>query len=381
MPEIISQLPAMDTLPSLFLTLTALSGEFPAAMVNRLPGADTYIEFAIKRLKRDKLIRAFYRDGVRGFRLTLNAKRLLLASHPSWFQSSLSGNAETNLLKGEITRRLRLHRMAEILLIMHNAGAVIFPWEKPPLFNSARSDIGYFIQQPTYYSSREIKELGPQSSKIRGSRATGILLTDGGIFVVYNTAATEMKWEYKVEMRLKALLQIELCQVRLAEQYRGTTQAAIVFGSSMTQMERLMGIGSKATRSFFVLDGNFEHFYFLTNDRYGEVLLQLLCSPERRATLDSILMENLSEQRQDWPIENDGFDENGEPVLFGYICDMPRIKRFDTALALHNQAGTLICFDFQEAVLRKICGEQVSLQCIDFNAYEGSVFNLTQETD
>lgn len=365
----------MDTLPGLLLSLIALSGEFPVSFVCRLPGASTYNGAVVKRLKHDGLIRAYYRDGLRGLRLTAAAKRMLLTDYPGWFQTVLTGNAETNLLKSEITRRLRLHRMAEVLTLMYNAGVLTFPWEKPILFQSARKQTGLSISQSAYYSSREVKDIGPQSNKIRGSRATGILLTDGGVFVVYNTAASEMKWEYKAEMRLKALLQMELQTLRSF----GTVPNAIVFGANMAQMEWLMGNGT--TRSYFVLDGNFEHFYFLTSDRYGEVLLQLLCMPSQQAALDSILLENLSAQRPDWPIVNDGFDENGTPVLFGYTCDIPRIKRFDTALALHDQTGTLICFDFQEDTFRQICGERVSLQCIDFNAFEGSVFYRTQETD
>ena len=381
MPEIVRQLPALDTLPGLLIIMIALSGEFPATMVSRLPGADTYKEFAVKRLKRDKLIRSFYRDGLRGLRLTSTAKKLLLTAYPIWFQPTLTGNTETNYLKSEITRRLRLHRMAEMLLVMNNTGISTFPWEKPAIFQTTSLPPDAFHGQPAYYSSREVKEIGPQSTKIRGSRATGILLTDGGIFVVYNTAATEMKWEYKAEMRLKALLQIELCQQRLPDRFRNAQQDAIVFGSSMRQMEWLMGIGSKATRSFFVLDGNFEHFYFLTNDRYGEVLLQLLCEPELKAMLDEILMENLSESRAGWPIVNDGFDESEAPVLFGYTCDMPRIKHFDTALSLHGQTGTVICFDYQEETLRNICGPRVSLQCISFAAFERSVLHLSEESD
>ena len=53
-----------------------------------------------------------------------------------------------------------------------------------------------------------------------------------------------------------------------------------------------------------MLDGNFEHFYYLTNDHHGEVLLQLLCEPELKASLDEILMENLSESRAGWPDGN-----------------------------------------------------------------------------
>lgn len=373
--------PSANTLPDLLLTLIALSGEVPAAIIHRLPGADSYGESVVKRLKRDKLLRTFYRDSLRGLRLTAAAKKMLLTHHPDRFQSALTGNTETNVLKCEITRRLRLHRMAEVLLTMHNAGLSAFPWEKPAVFQPTPPLPDTHIGKPAYYSSREIKEIGPQGAKIRNSRAIGVLLTDGGIFIVYNTAATQMRWEYKAELRLKALLQTELCQYRLPGQFMNAEQSAIVFGEGMEQMPGLMGLGEAGARGYFVLDGNFEHFHYLTNDHYGEVILQLLCDTALKAVLDEILSENLSARRPGWSVENDAFDETDAPVLFAYTCDMPRIKRFDTALALHELTGTLICFDFQEEVLRQICGERVTLQSIDFEAFEGSVLNFTEESD
>ena len=55
-----------------------------------------------------------------------------------------------------------------------------------------------------------------------------------------------------------------------------------------------------------------------------------------------------------------------DPVLFGYTCDMPRIRRFDTALELHEKVGTLFCFDFQEDAIRWVCGQRVNIQGLDF---------------
>lgn len=373
-------LPTVDSLPGVLLTLTALSGEFPASQTNRLPYSNSYIEKAIKQLKKDKFLRTYYRDGLRGFRLTAPAKRLLLDSHPDRFLSLLSGETVTNAPKYSVPHRLRLHRMAEVLVTMYNTGILALPWERRNIFQSTPPP-GYSIDQPTYFTSREVKEIGAQAAKIRGSRATGILLTDCGIFVIYNTAASEMNWEYKAEMRLKAFLQIELCQTRLSAQLWNANQCAIVFGTGTEQMETLMGAGNLLTRNYFVLDGNFEHFYYLTNDHHGEVILQLLCYARLADALNEILMENLSTNRPGWPVENDAFDEGERPVLFGYTCDMPRIKRFDTALSLRQEAGTLICFDFQEQSLRRICGQQVTLQCIDFDAFERMVFHNPEAND
>ena len=59
------------------------------------------------------------------------------------------------------------------------------------------------------------------------------------------------------------------------------------------------------------------------------------------------------------------------PVLFGYTCDMPRIRRFNIGLRANRLRGILYCFKFQEEVLRQICGPNVEIQCMDFGAVEG----------
>lgn len=333
MPRKSRQLPAQNTLPYLLLTLTALCGEYPIRQISHLPGGSAYLESVVTALRRDGLLRTFSKDGLRGLRLTSSAKRLLLADAPEWFSAYLTGSSEPNKLKSEIPRRLRLHRMAEILTIMHNADIPAFPWEKAPFSAASQS-----AAIPAYYTSREVKEIGPQGAKIKSSRATGILLTDGGIFLTYNTAKAQMKWEYKAELRFKALLQTE--GVMPDAEISG-----IVFGSTMEQLSILT---QPDAHSYFLLDGSFPHFYYLTNDRYGEAILRLLCDTQQRRTLDAILADGLHEGIPNWRVENDAIDSEGNPVLFAYTCDFPRIRRFDTALELHGMTGTLICFDYED---------------------------------
>ena len=379
MPDSKRQPIDFDSLSGLLLTLTALSGEFPTSQIDRLPSTASYKEKVIKSLKSGKLIRTYYHDGLRGLRLTAPAKKLLTFSQPDWFSPLFTGDTVTNAPKYSITHRLRLHRMAEVLVTMLNAGISAFPWEKPVIFQPTPPPSDVRIRQPAYYSSREVKELGESAIKIRNSRSTGVLLTASDIFIIYNTGPGQMKWEYKAEMRLKALLQMELCQYRLPAQFAQSDQDAIVFGSDMEQMTVLMGVGGDRRHNYFVLDGSFEHFYYLTSDHRGEVILQLLCESEQREILDAILSEDLSERRSGWVVDNDAMDGES-PVLFAYTCDMPRIQHFDTALELHGKAGTLICFDFQEDALHRVCGPKVRIQCIDFDAYERSVFRVTEES-
>ena len=365
--------PALYTFPGLVLVLTALSGELPAPLISRLPAADTYKEYAVKQLKRDNLLRTFYRNGVRGLRLTATAKHLLLECWPDQFLPYLSGSTETNQLKSEIARRLRLHRMAEVLVTMFNAGVSVLPWEKPDIFNPTPPAAAPYINRSAYYSSREVKGLGAQAVKIRGSRSTGLLLTDDAIFTVYNAGPFAMKWEYKAEMRLKAMLQTELCQRRLIGQCQNAALNAILFGQDMERMLPLMN-DSGGQRDYFVLDGNYQHFYYLTSDHHGELILQMLCDAEQRAVLDAILSQDLSPCRSDWVVENDAMDGDS-PVLFAYTCDMPRIKRFDTALELHGKTGTLFCFDFQMDAMRQVCGQRAKITSLDFEKVKALLFD------
>ena len=170
-------------------------------------------------LKKAGLLRTYYRDRLRGYRLGIKAKSALLDGWPERFTFCLTGDAETNRLKSEANRRFRLHRLAETYITMGNAGVLLYPDEKPKVFAQTGFG-GETVTYPAFYSSREVKELGADATQIRSSRFAGVLLVPTGIFVTYNSGSALMKWRYKSELRVKTLLWNILCQQRLAQQYR-----------------------------------------------------------------------------------------------------------------------------------------------------------------
>lgn len=368
------RLPAPGTLPDLILTLTALSGEFPSTSIARLPASNSYLEFVIKRLKQERLLRTYYRNGLRGIRLTALSKKLMQANQADRFTPLFTGDTVTNMPKYTVLHRLRLHRMAEVLVTMNNTGVYVFPWEKSSVFQLELPPPGCRIDLPAYYSSREIKEIGPSSNKIRNSRAVGVLFADDSVFTIYNAGPFQMKWEYKAEMRFKYFMQIEVCRSRLKAQFGSADHCAVVFGAGMDQLDTMLGVGDGLSHNHFVLDGSYDHFYFLTSDQHGETLLRFLCDGNLRVRLDAILMEDLSPPLTGSPIENDAMDGD-TPVLFGYTCDMPRLRRFDTALSLHMCRGLVICFDFQEEAYRRCLGPQIRFQSLDYEQVMALVVN------
>ena len=351
------------------LELVAVCGEFPAELIYRLAGSPSYKQTLIRQLKKERLLRVYYKDKLRGYRLGRKAKALLLADNPARFSFSLTGNTDTNLLKSELTRRLRLHRVAEVTVSMLNAGAVVFRDEKPEIFTQDKTG-GRKPDAALFYSSREIKEMGLETVKIKGSRMTGVLLTPEYIFLTYNGGPYMVKWDYRAEQRAKALMQNVLCGREGGLAYEPGGVCGILFGNSLEPFYKILSSADSSTRCFFLLDGNYEHFYYLTNDRKGEVILKLLCDPDRREELDGILTLDLHKGAPNGVMEKDAVDENGDPVLFGYLLDIPRIHRFCNALQLQERHGTLICFDFQREVLERCYKGLVTFETISFEKFE-----------
>lgn len=161
-------------------------------------------------LKKDKLIRKYQKDHIPSYMLTAAAKRLLVKENVQRFEYFLTGTVDTNVNKSELSRRLRLHRIFETYLLMENAGVEIYRDRKTPLFTptdaTACTDYTSYtaearrlgfkdIRSPSFYDSKEIRQLGPSAIKVKGARATGILVTEETLYVTYNTNHTLMAWD------------------------------------------------------------------------------------------------------------------------------------------------------------------------------------------
>lgn len=364
-------LPGKRTRAYELLELVAVSGEFPVELLSRLSGGESYKETIVTRLKQQGLIKTYYADGRRGLRPTITAKRLLMADNPTRFSFFFDENSDTNHVRSEPHRRDRLYRIAEAIVTMKNAGVKVFRDERPAIFSQGWIG-GDLIEEPLFYSSREIQELGYQYSKMKGSRSVGVLLTEQDIFITYSLNESLIKWSYKSEMRMKILIQNYLCLDRMSYQYSRNDLNGLLFGNSM---ELALEILKSAGRQYFILDGNYENFFFITKDRKGEMLLRLLCNPELCDELDEILTDDLCPANRGSLFENDAMTEDGVPVLLAYKCDLKRIQKFDTALNVQDKRGIIICFDYQAEVLRRYCGPNVEFQTLDFEKTERRFFS------
>lgn len=358
------------------LSLTALSGECSPDILSRLGIGPSYGEKLVTKLKDEGLLKTHYKDRLRGYRLACGGKKLLLAQNPERFSFYLSGNTETNHPRSGYPRRLRLQQASHIYAMLLNAGITFFRDEKPLIFRE-EPQAGESVRMPLpiFYHSREVKELGTEAVKIGNSRIMGILFAPGCIYALFHTGTAPIKWEYQTELRVKTFLSHHVSRGILSRGsiepcYHPDTPIRLLFiGSGMDTALKLMESTGGFQKSYFCLDSSFDYFHYVPDDAAGETTLRLLCSPALQKALRSLLLSDLQPPCPDYGLEHDAVSE-GMPVLLAFDFDMLRLSRFRTALSFHGLNGNLICFDFQEPVLRQYFGDAAAIETIDLYKFE-----------
>lgn len=357
------------------MELIALSGECSPDVPIHLGISTSYSEKLITRLKEDGYIKTHYKDRLRGYRLTAKGKKLLLCLNPDRFSFYLSGSTDTNRPRSDPPRRLRLQQASLTYALLLQAGVRLFRDEKPLLF-SPDANAAKQITFPAFYHSRELKELGAETVKINNSRLMGILLSKQCIYAAFYTGDSLIKWEYRTELKVKALLSFHTSRGLLSKghlfpcYYPDTPIRALFIGTDMNVALKLLTSTGGFQKSYFYLDTSFDYFHYVPDTPAGTILLKLLCSPTLLHSLKELLLSDLSSPCPDYGLEHDAVSD-GLPVLLAFDFDMLRIRRFFTALSLHDMEGNLICFDFQKGVLQQYFGKRATITTIDLKKFEG----------
>ena len=150
------------------LVLIALSGELPADMAETVIGSPSYTAAVLTRLKQEGYVLVRNKSGYKGYVLRAKGRHYVLSKFGEDTESFLKGAAGTNHVKGEIDKRLRLHRMSKVWVFFWKTGIPIFRSEKPELFQEALED---GRGQTAYFGSQEFKG---RTDAIKGSRACEI---------------------------------------------------------------------------------------------------------------------------------------------------------------------------------------------------------------
>jgi len=338
-----------DKINNEILEIIAISLDFPYRLTERFGYSSRSIFRFVEVLIKEKLIKKYRKDGIYSLRITKKGQRYLLKNNPTRFEAS----TKRKYCKTEVSKRLRVHRIAETYMAMKEADVRIFKDEKPNIFCEQEID-SVVIEQPSFYSSNEIKEFGPECTKIKYTRAVGVLLTqynDG--FFVYNTENSLMKWSNRSEQKLDGVI----TGLLMKNQVQVRNFAGLMLGKSMDCAGRALISDGGVKNELFKVDGTFSEFYYIPEGNEGKLLLKLLINQEDRIKLKNTIKNSFRIASEILPFASDGVDTEDRPVLLAYEFDMEKIKKFKSGLEMFEEHGIVICFDFQRRVLEEYFGE------------------------
>lgn len=324
----------------ILLKMVAISGEMPANLPEKIVGSKSYTASLITDLKKKGYLLLRYRDGVRGYVLGKKGKEHLLEYYHQDMESYLTGASETNHVKSELEKRLRLHRMSQIWTYFFIHGNLIFPTEKPSIFtqNCYRE-----TSMGTYYGSQELKQ---RADQVKGSRACGLYIKNEQAFVIYNSMGNLMKWSKKMEIAMRCWVERNLLKAGIAWEGK-----AIFFGESMEVLEKILLSNGGIKQDLFQIDDVYEQYYFVPEDCEESCIQMNLFVDRKKNDIFSAFLENMLDEveRNEFPIY--AGIKNGIPVYFLYELELRKLQMVKRDMERHGK-GIAVCFDYQQEVLQ-----------------------------
>ena len=331
----------------LMLKLIGISGEFPVEMSGYALGSKTYAAYLATQLKKEGYISVRKKDGIRGYTLKMKGRRELLCKYPEDFSFYLAGSAETNHVKSEPQKRLRLHRMSMAWIFFLRMDIRIFLTEKPKFRDFAKTG-----RNPAYYGAAEFKG---SSDRIKGSRVCGLLICRQQIFVVYHTMNRRMKWAKKMERSMRSFAE----SVLMEQGYIYGTDAVII-GNTMNLMPELLESDGGMKGELFQVDDIYEHYYYFSMADVSNVQFRLVTDRKAERRFRDFLCQMLEKQEEKEYALSAGYDENGNPVYFCYELELRNLMRIRQEMGWKG-TGKVICLDFQADSLRVYFGKGVEI--------------------
>lgn len=341
------------------MSLICMSGECSEEALRIILPQDNYRQKLLYKMISDKLITRYQKDDVVGYRLAKKGKDYLLLMDKERFGFFLLDGADFSMRRPVLRYRLRQHRISETLAMMENA-VEIYRDRKELIFEENTEQA---FQQSAFFVAREVKAQKDLTRKIVSSKMTGVWVNQEEASICYNMANTLPEWHENLENRTEILIRSMLRKEGVEH------LDALLFGNDMSAAAKVLADGNMQRQ---LMVSPFERFCFIPMDRNGLLLLEMLKDKNVCEDLYCILTEDFRISEEKNHVINDGYNNEGKPVLVCVDCDLKRLVQFISQLDFTGQTGEVICFDFQKEVLKEYCGKNAKVAAVDFEKFQES---------
>lgn len=244
---------------------------------------------------------------------------------------------------------------------------------------SELSEKGIEVDQPTYYSSSEIKGIEGTTKKNQTSRINGVLASEGGLYPLYNIGNTLIKWERIDEVKMSSYVNSVVRRKSLPGKIKPAGEKeCIVIAMENMLYSKICNLdyskkNQKQTR-LINIDYSYNHVYAVPENRNGIKMLQIMVQENWKEQIyNSLLTDHERESAQQSGITCDGYREKEKEYIYVFcIPDLVRLKMFIARANLENDKKRfkIYCFTHQTSIIHGIIDRNiVTIMQIDMDAY------------
>lgn len=319
----------------LFLTYVGFCGEFPMRALKMFSGYYDYNRRLVTRLIREGYLKerkftGYDRRVVRSLSLSAKGLAKIRDENPAMAKKIAQHPLAPPDGQGDRWKTLRLHRNTYCLLTAARLGAYWLPGAKKKQQMENR---------PVYYGAYELNKMYGQDNK--GARASGVLINDEVIYVMYYLGDHNMYWVEKSEKMFQD--QVAFSPLGDHGQIRGNIFIGENWGLAKSLVENA---GRPFSRMIKLQRGMFHHY--VTTDNDGIALLSTIVFLEKRSELDRRLF-------------NYGLHNHVKSMLQFDIEELMEYYQppYETRYKVRADCGYF--FDFQMDAVKSFCNTEAEL--------------------
>lgn len=359
--------------------LLCMAGEYPMSAIDLLPGA-TFAskQRAIYRVKESGIVKTNGKKDERSIRLYAKTKGT--GSLPKALQTVLDTLGDdyyyhylwvtnNHHYSGDRDKKLRRLRMAEILAVCCNAGVEIRPWVLPQL--SVAKGGGAKTSSTGFYHAKALKYMcRSESKKVPNSRMYGLLISPGGAYVIYNVHKGLITNIAGGEVKAQIFIwDVLLCNWNPPNEIRVKDNAfdgkqAIVFGANLGVAKMLYndtGRRNKIHGKNLQFDKTYYDVFFIPSNQDGAFILWMMTQRNWRNNLVYGIIRNeyiSNDMRRDY----DAILSDGRKILIWFDGNISTLSLFKMLGDKDKKQHILLCFPWQETVIRDCVGEGIGIK-------------------
>lgn len=346
------------------IRLIYICGIIPYRSLRTLAKDPRLYQRAVKDMEKEGIVVVDKKGGEKNIRLLNREERrneyekYMTPEYVSYYENYAYENVHRLIYGSNSPRPASAMRGSATQIMMYKAGADISPYKRNLNIEMLQDD------DVVYYTSMEIKRVGnyrdstetvkkrDESSykKLNNTRLTGLLVSPGGQYAVYNTGNALIEWKRYGEVKMAIYLVQLIKNKSEAETSINIPKEAVIIAQAPSLYAKICNGEAKENkqRTLLNIDFAYDRMYAVPEDQNGILMLKMMEERGwRRRIFNSVLSDRERADAKFSNIQCDGYDKEKD-IYKQVFCvpDLVSLKQFVRRAKLERDKKRFVIYCF-----------------------------------